>query len=126
MKTYPNLYADLALDETPSERRFQQMLDALKELMDSHPEMRTRLMYGSDWFMVLLTQESIDYYDRYEEGFTARQFGAETRRAFFGGTAARFLGLQEPATRKRLSDYYRSRNLTPPRWLKEPSAGDGN
>lgn len=117
MESYPNLYADLALDETPTEERFSEMLHALRSLMETHPAVRTRLMYGSDWFMLVLIQEWKDYYDRYDRAFTTTLFGQETRRAFFGGTAVRFLGLQDSAVRERLMSYYRSRSLRPPRWL---------
>ena len=94
--------------------------------MQAYPAVRTRLMYGSDWFMLVLIQEWKTYYDRYDHAFTAALFGQETRRAFFGGTAVRFLGLEEPSVREHLLNYYRSRGLRAPRWLTPPNINDTN
>jgi predicted TIM-barrel fold metal-dependent hydrolase len=119
---HPNLYADLSLDGVPSEKRFRRMLENLKVLMDANPAIRTRLMYGTDWFMLLLDAGSVEYYERYDEQFTDDLLGEGMRRAFFGQSAVKFLGLDDPRTRKRLRTYYSSRDLTEPRWLADTSA----
>lgn len=114
---YPNLYADLALDGVPREEDFVKMLTALRSLMDGQPRLRQRLMYGTDWFMLLLDPGAEEYYRRYDAEFTDEVLGPGTRRAFFGANAVEFLGLDDPRTRERLRSYYASRSLAAPRWL---------
>jgi predicted TIM-barrel fold metal-dependent hydrolase len=121
MESYPHLYGDLAYDGIASEVQFRLMLDELKKLMDSKPILRERLMYGTDWFQILISKGSKVYYDKWSQWFTAEKFGADTRRRFFGGNAASFLGLDDEPTLQRLRRYYRSRELVPPAWLGEAS-----
>jgi predicted TIM-barrel fold metal-dependent hydrolase len=121
MESYPHLYGDLAYDGIANELQFRLMLDELKKLMDSKPILRERLMYGTDWFQILISKGSKVYYDKWNQGFTVEEFGSDTRRRFFGGNAASFLGLDDERTLRRLRHYYRARELVEPAWLGEAS-----
>jgi predicted TIM-barrel fold metal-dependent hydrolase len=74
---------------------------------DWYPEGRTRLMYGSDWYMVASTPGFADYRRRFEELYSGG-LGREAAASFLGRNAAAFLGLRrgEPS-RTRLDDFYR-------------------
>ncbi len=117
MEEYSNLYADLAYDGTPSQVQHSEMVDVLLELLKEHPVARRRLMYGTDWFMLLHVKDSAQYYERYDSKLTNELIGSETRRNFFGRTATRFLGLADERTRERLVAYYQANAIKPPPWL---------
>jgi predicted TIM-barrel fold metal-dependent hydrolase len=90
--------------------------------------MRERLMYGSDWSMIL-TQKNVKHYlanfiqllRRIEEaqpGIGARQ--ASLSDSFFGNNAAEFLGLRaNRGNRKRLEAFYAKNSVAQPDWLRK-------
>jgi hypothetical protein len=57
---------------------------------------RTRLMYGSDWFVLALHPDAESFLETYERLFHER-FGSEQVSAFLGGKALRLLGFDDPS-----------------------------
>lgn len=98
MKTYPHLYADLGFGgqflaedcATGQECNLTSLF--LRGLIDAHPVLTRRLMYGSDWVMVGMLEDA----DRYAElamRSLARVFTGGGVEDFRWRNAARFLGL---------------------------------
>jgi len=93
--------------------------------------MRERLMYGSDWHMIL-TQQKVQHYladfielmQRVEQDASmANKPGASLSDAFFGRNAAEFLGLRKGrGNRTRLERFYAGRGLAQPDWMRKLEA----
>jgi predicted TIM-barrel fold metal-dependent hydrolase len=118
MERHPGLYADLSNGGITESSQLEEMLAGLDALLREHPVARERLMYGSDWFMLMLEGGSPEYFNRYDRALSAHRFGEDMRRAFFGGNAVKYLGLEQPSTRARLLAYYRAQDLSPPGWIE--------
>jgi hypothetical protein len=103
----------------------QSLYDATKEKTSA--ALAQRLMYGTDWEMVVLEgKQSDNYLSRFEEIIAtiekAGQFGAQGRLSdrFFGANAATFLGLRAGSTkgnRGRMAAFYAARALPTPGWM---------
>jgi hypothetical protein len=116
---YPNLYADLAdysdvllcqkLDFPPSEPEplggDASTLVALARLVAKNPPARRRIMYGTD-YMFLIQSPRTENYVASMRDCLAPGLGME-KTDLMGGNAARFLGLNNPAsgTRQRLDKF---------------------
>ena len=85
---------------------------------------RSRLMYGSDWKMLLLEKHSASYLERFSQIISdLSSDGDNLRTDFFGANAARYLGLQKgEATRERLDQFYKDQNITLPVWMRKVDA----
>jgi predicted TIM-barrel fold metal-dependent hydrolase len=84
-------------------------------------EMASRLMFGSDWFMLASLPNHQQFLDTYRDLFE-QQFGQPATQNFLGGNALRFLGFADPGTKNadRLRDHYRRHaSSDTPRWLAE-------
>lgn len=93
--------------------------------------MLERLMYGTDWTMILPQQkverylsDFMDVMRRVEEaepGVAARQ--ASLADAFFGRNATEFLGLRKGrANRRRLDAFYAANSVPTPDWMRKVDA----
>ena len=115
MKAYPaNLYADLSNYDTLRDDRLRAAFRGeISKLVAQNPHLASQLMYGTDWFMNM--QEANPYLTSFQEVIDAAY-----ARNFFGGNAARYLGLARGRpTRRRLEKFYDRWNLkTAPRWMQ--------
>jgi predicted TIM-barrel fold metal-dependent hydrolase len=93
--------------------------------------LRERLLYGTDWKMLMQEEDSGDYLERFEKliieidpGKHVGSGSTNLADAFFGRNSARFLGLvrNEP-TRERLQKFYTETGMqgTPP-WMTKVDA----
>jgi hypothetical protein len=105
------------------------MRDALRDLYASENRiMVERLMYGSDWMMIL-SQKNVERYlsdfidvmrriDDAERGIGARQ--TTLSNAFFGRNAVEFLGLRPGrGNRRRLESFYAQSKVAEPDWMRK-------
>ena len=88
-----------------------------------------RLMYGTDWTMILpeknveaYLQQFIGVYAELERRKVTNVHGLSLGNAFFGGNAASYLGLRpKEETRKRLEEFYAKRKIAAPDWMQKLS-----
>jgi predicted TIM-barrel fold metal-dependent hydrolase len=105
------------------------MRDVLRSLYASEQRiMLERLMYGTDWTMIL-PQKNVERYlsdfmdvmrriEQAEPGLRARQTSLSN--AFFGRNAVEYLGLRTGrGNRRRLEAFYARHKLTEPDWMKK-------
>ncbi len=85
---------------------------------------RSRLMYGSDWKMLLLEKHSDSYLERFSQIISELSSdGNNLKNDFFGANAARFLGLHKgEATRDRLDQFYKDQDMVLPVWVNKVDA----
>lgn len=114
MKAHPaNLFADLSNYDTLRDPRLREAFrDDLKVLLARQPALASQLMYGTDWFMNM--QEADPYLTNLQAVIEPSHAGK-----FFGGNAARYLGLARGRlARRRLENFYDKWNVrTAPRWM---------
>lgn len=112
--------------------RMQKVLRAMYEGTGSL--MGERLMYGSDWSMIL-TQKNVD---QYLAGFIRvidavsqqapqlKPRGTSLANAFFGVNAAEFLGLRKGrGNRRRLESFYTRHGVATPDWMEKVDRSGG-
>lgn len=127
-----NFYADSAFFSYAmiSERK---LIDALRTLFAKKKGalLAQRLMYGSDWEMLIITgTASKNYLNIFEHIFSELGDdpvpGTSGKTQFFGFNAANYLSLRAgSATRRRLDDFYSTRGIPPAQWVPKvdhPSA----
>jgi predicted TIM-barrel fold metal-dependent hydrolase len=108
------------------------MRDVLMSLYGVEKQiMLERLMYGTDWTMIL-PQKSVERYlsdfmdvmrriEQAQPGIGARRTSLSN--AFFGRNATEYLGLRKGrGNRGRLESFYSQRKLDPPDWMKKVDA----
>ena len=80
---------------------------------------RNRLMYGSDWKMLVLEKHSEDYLGRFYQVISELSSnGDNLMDDFFGANASRFLGLRKgEASRVRLERFYEDQDMPLPVWI---------
>lgn len=104
------------------------MAKVLGRLYAQSPDgvLRERLMYGTDWTMILPQQNVESYLRQFmnvqsrveAQDPVARPGGATLADAFFGRNAVRFLGLQRGSpTRRRLEAFYERHQMGEPDWM---------
>jgi predicted TIM-barrel fold metal-dependent hydrolase len=85
-----------------------------------------RLMYGTDWEMILAQAHSDGYLAKFvsmmakleqEGGFNAP--GRSLSDAFFGYNAVEFLGLRSGGNRQRLDKFYANNSMSAPDWIEK-------
>jgi len=122
MGQFEHVYADTGHHGLFDRSDREQYLSRLRALFEAHPIVRRRLMYGTDWHMIVRTGKHRrffrDYRDFYERLVNGDAVAIED---FFGGNAVVFLGLDEGgAVRRRLMEFYATNDLNHPQWLAEP------
>ena len=93
------------------------------------PVLQNRLMYGSDWSLVMLENDMEKYFADFVSMFKQldAQAGESTENLsnkFFGANAVDYLGLQDGGTRKRLTDFYSDNKIAfgpqgQPAWMSK-------
>lgn len=121
---HPNLFADVGNHDVWDEGLTSAYLSMLKQLFRATgtSEMENRLMFGSDWYMVAIHPEHEQFLDQYEAAYR-RVFGNDATEAFLGGTAMRFLGLDDAASgnsRRLAARYAKYAPGREPDWLLAP------
>lgn len=111
---FPMVYTDLSHDGVPN-RKFSEYIGALDRITKRFPYLQTRIMWGSDWYMLTQDPFADDYYDRYHRELLDLE--PELERRIMGANAAQFYGFTDGVQRSRLQDYYRDRGLEFPQWL---------
>jgi predicted TIM-barrel fold metal-dependent hydrolase len=121
MQRHPNVYADvgyhvIALDGGESQR--DEYLRHVQELERQFPAAPNRILYGSDWGMIVLAGGAERYLTVYREAYEA-VFGREAALNFAGGNALGYLGLdRDGAAGGRLRAFYAKHRIPEPAWLR--------
>lgn len=131
MESYEHVYADVGCSRYVFDAAYRRRFDAfLRAILGSsagpdevEARRRTRLMFGSDYWMNTLSGNHTEALDAFSRGIEG-QFGAEAVAHFRGGNALRWLGLTDenddidPASRsyRRLVAFYGDQPL--PDWLR--------
>jgi predicted TIM-barrel fold metal-dependent hydrolase len=120
IEDYNNLFVDVGdfsgvLDRWDSEKcATTEIFKKLTNLVGKHPQLRSRMMYGSDWMLLDREPQNEDYYQAMRKKFSAL-VGPANLNKFLGQNAAAFLGLHRgQPTRKRVDDFYRNNRQQPP------------
>ena len=110
---YPHLYADVGnhrIDKPEVASAYEAKLRSILGAEETS-EMRQRLMYGSDWFMVALAPKNEEFLTRYRKLYTAVVGkGDPAVDRFLGGAALDFLGFSEKARQEGNKNGERLRN----------------
>jgi predicted TIM-barrel fold metal-dependent hydrolase len=108
-------YLDIAIetdfftDDTVSRRMIARLED--KSVVGGEP-LYTRVMYASDWFMLLYTGLTPTYLQQMDEKLFQRVQPNEARAALLGGNAVKHLGLRSGSRRRQVLDGYFRRRYT--------------
>jgi hypothetical protein len=98
----------------------------------SRPVLQDRMMYGSDWSVLMLEKDMQEYFADFVGMYShldqlALNLGGSRETLsdrFFGENAVEYLGLREGLTRRRLIDFYTARGMTfnnqrQPTWMRK-------
>lgn len=126
-RRFEHLYADVGNHRVHDERVTEPYLDMLAHMFDdpATATMASRVMYGSDWYMLAIYPDNDRFLPTYR-GLFEHRFGTDIAAGFMGGTAMRFLGFDDPSNRntRRLRERYaRFAPERTPTWLATESAG---
>lgn len=92
----------------------------------SRPILQDRLMYGSDWSLIMQEKDMEAYFDDFvwmfsqlDQMIPPSEGSSKTLSSkFFGENAVDYLGLRDGATRQRLTNFYADHNATfEPAWI---------
>jgi predicted TIM-barrel fold metal-dependent hydrolase len=94
---YDNVYCDFgAFSEVYHEPKRGRFIRRLEALTRRSPELKKKLLYGSDWSMIYLSPDHAQYLDRFR--LIAKDAGLDAD-AFFRGNAVRYLDLENYISR---------------------------
>jgi predicted TIM-barrel fold metal-dependent hydrolase len=113
---HPNLYADFSnFHAIHDSNKREDIVAGIRKLFGkNNGVLKSRLLYGSDWFMSTARKGNDKYFSDANE-FLNESFEAE-RAAILGGNAVNFLGLRDDeGTADRLRTYYGD---NPPAWMQ--------
>jgi hypothetical protein len=95
------------------------------------PVLQNRMMYGSDWSLLMLEKDMQEYfsdfvwmYSQLDESLPSGESTETLSNKFFGENAVDYLGLRDGRTRQRLTDFYATRGMTfqrqgQPVWMRK-------
>ena len=120
MQDYPHVYADTGHHSIPFDKELRHsFFKQLELLFMTFPKAKERLMFGTDWHMIVRTKGYKKFYKRYLKTYSAHFTESETDQ-FVAGNAIRFLGLQPGEKgRERLYQYYTRNGLEFPAWWNQ-------
>jgi predicted TIM-barrel fold metal-dependent hydrolase len=124
MESYDNVYADMSCSPLVYDDEYsQRYLSYLASLFSKSDRLKRRVMYGSDWWLNMLTPNA----DKFVSVFRDRlrtAFGAEVAGNIMGRNALRFLGFVDDAnhlmasrSQARLAALYAGGRQVKPGWL---------
>jgi predicted TIM-barrel fold metal-dependent hydrolase len=125
ISAYPNVYADMSNSWLVFDEDYAgKFLGYLEEIFAKFPTVRTRLMYGSDFWLNRLDPGTDSAVKKFTEKLTAK-FGAAVCADIMGTNALRFLGFLDAAgnkpagnrNRARLRKFYGA--VPQPAWLAD-------
>ncbi len=115
-------YATVLTQEACLTERLKSFYSALPE--GGRARIADRLMYGTDWNLLLNQGDIKDYFARFAAVFaqlnavTPVENGRTAGQRFFGYNAAAWMGLRDGKARGRLEDFYRRNGVgVRPRWM---------
>jgi predicted TIM-barrel fold metal-dependent hydrolase len=119
---HPHLFADVGNHRIDQSDIAHGYLQALKTMFgeEGTSEMRPRLMYGSDWFMLAILPEHERFLAHYRSLYDETMGDPAATAEFMGGAALRFLGFDDPGNRNRRRLRARYERYAPdrvPSWL---------
>ncbi len=119
MREHKNIYADLSYQPMILSSKKEDYVEELVSRCEDFPELKKRLMYGSDWHMLATTKHYENYLHEFQKIFNDNFFLQE-REDFFSNNAINFLGLNHGGkTRDRLLDFYSNNHIDLPEWLTD-------
>ena len=121
----------MSADSTAAGGRFygdsaynEKVLTDLKKLQDVYraalswksadqprPLLPDRMMYGSDWSLLMLEQDMKSYFSDFVTLYAGIDSTGSLSEKFFGENAVDYLGLQDGATRQRLVNFYKDNQV---------------
>ncbi|WP_170378653.1 amidohydrolase family protein [Ruegeria atlantica] len=109
---YNNVYVDLGYwtDVTGSNRdQSQEIIDLLDNLLNRSENLKSRLMYGSDWTMLGRENQHAGYYNDVRKALKESVLEKSDQIAILGANALRYLGLDRRGKQfKRLTGYFKA------------------
>jgi predicted TIM-barrel fold metal-dependent hydrolase len=120
MSEFGSVYADISYHTlAASPGNASKWLESLMDVFKRWPKAKDRLLYGSDWHMIVMEGSAERYLIELRQRLES-VFGESTARGFFWGNAVRFLGLEATSpVRERLNAYYVEVGLPPSAWMAE-------
>ncbi|SLN76697.1 Amidohydrolase [Ruegeria meonggei] len=107
---YDNVYVDLGYwtDVTGSNRdQSQEIIDLLDNLLNQRENLKTRLMYGSDWTMLGRENQHASYYNDVRKALQASALEKPDQISILGSNAIRYLGLDRRGKQfRRLTGFF--------------------
>jgi predicted TIM-barrel fold metal-dependent hydrolase len=101
IERYPNVYADLSNSPLVYDAAYAADLTALlADVIARYPQVKRRLMYGSDWWLSSLDPEAGSAIEKFRRTFGGA-FGADQVADVMGRNALRFLGFLDEDGRPR-------------------------
>lgn len=119
MEEFDHVYADTAFHRRIYRKHSRERLfRRFEQLLEAHPIVQTRLMFGTDWHLLALRKRRYNYFTLYLDMYRDH-FGEEATEQLMHQNATHFLGLASIGmNRKRLLAYYHRRKLELPSWLR--------
>jgi predicted TIM-barrel fold metal-dependent hydrolase len=110
------VFADLGhLDEVLRSEGRARLAEALGAYFERFPKVKQRLMFGTDWHMLVRRPGHKEYL--HAQARFIEEFFPEMKADFLGRNALRYLGLEPGrANWSRLDAFYRSHGLDRPPW----------
>jgi hypothetical protein len=99
-------YNDYVLTKFDDLEKMYRRALAWKAQGQSQPVLPNRLMYGSDWSLLMLEQDMKAYFAEFVRMYSEIDATGRCSAQFFGDNAVEYLGLRDGRTRKRLLDFY--------------------
>ena len=114
------VFADLGhLDEVLRSEGRARLAEALGAYFERFPKVKQRLMFGTDWHMLVRRPGHEEYL--HAQARFIEEFFPEMKADFLGQNALRYLGLEPGrANWSRLDAFYRSHGLDRPPWWIDP------
>ena len=112
IKQHKNVYADFSYAEFVGDDDDQQK--AIKTIRDQIEHVKDKLMFGTDWIMLIMEPEYEEYLDNFENIYDQIVDNEEDKHKFFYQNAVNFFGLHNTEASKRLEDFYMRYGISSP------------
>lgn len=112
--TYDNVYCELGyLEQILSDGGVGYLRAHLKTAFNQYPALTNKVMYGTDWHMLVQEDDCAQYLNRFEKVFDRDSDTKDNllkyKSAFFAGNASRYLRLADLSLDPRLKKHVRDR-----------------
>lgn len=99
-------YSDMVLTHYDELQKALGAALSWKASRQSRPMLPDRLMYGSDWSLLMMEADMRAYFDNFVKMYSGFDATGKLSGKFFGDNAVAYLGLKDGRTRDRLQDFY--------------------